>query len=155
MFFLTPNTRINFLFYLVIWAHTLIISFHSTPCESGAAGVMSIQCLSSWANIVKNICPFPCEGPGAVIKAEITGLNPTLALKFQRNKKVSSQLTCNVSYCGEPLWPRGSVLRPPGIEFWICVCVCVWRAVSSHSSHHFIIWRIFWSSFSYICTKVA
>ena len=28
-------------------------------------------------------------------------------------------------YCGEPPWPRGSVL-----------CVCVWRTVSSQSSHH-------------------
>ena len=38
-------------------------------------------------------------------------------------------------YCGEPLWPRGSVLglRPPGLEFRI---LCDWRTVSSHSSHH-------------------
>ena len=37
-----------------------------------------------------------------------------------------------IQYCREPLWPRGSVLgfRPPGLEF------CVWRAVSSHSSHN-------------------
>ena len=37
-------------------------------------------------------------------------------------------------YCGEPPWPRGSVLglRPPGLHFESCV----WMAVSSHSSHH-------------------
>ena len=29
--------------------------------------------------------------------------------------------TCETQYCGEPPWPRGSVLglRPPGLEFWI------------------------------------
>ena len=51
---------------------------------------------------------------------------------LKKNKNVSSPSTCTAQYCGEPPWTRGSVLglRPPGLEF------CVWRAVSSHSSHH-------------------
>ena len=46
---------------------------------------------------------------------------------------MSSPSTHKTQYCGEPPWPRGSVLslRPPGLES------CIWRAVSSHSSHHF------------------
>ena len=40
---------------------------------------------------------------------------------FERNKNVSSPSTCESQYCGEPPWPRGSVLglRPPGLEFRI------------------------------------
>ena len=42
--------------------------------------------------------------------------------------------TCESQYCGEPPWPRGSVLdlRPPVLEFRI---LCL-EEVSSHSSHH-------------------
>ena len=41
--------------------------------------------------------------------------------RFERNKNVSSPSTCESQYCGEPPWPRGSVLglRPPGLEFRI------------------------------------
>ena len=41
---------------------------------------------------------------------------------FERNKNVSSPSTCKkTQYCGEPPWPRGSVLglRPPRLEFRI------------------------------------
>ena len=39
--------------------------------------------------------------------------------RFERNQSVSSPSTCESQYCGEPPWPRGSVLglRPPGLEF--------------------------------------
>ena len=52
------------------------------------------------------------------------------------NKNVSSPSTPKTQYCGEPLWPRGSIgysasdLQGSNFES------CVWRAVSSHSSHH-------------------
>ena len=41
--------------------------------------------------------------------------------RFERNKNVSCLSTCETHYCGEPPWPRGSVLslRPPGLEFRI------------------------------------
>ena len=40
---------------------------------------------------------------------------------LKETKNVSSPSTCESQYCGEPLWPRGSVLglRPPGLEFRI------------------------------------
>ena len=40
---------------------------------------------------------------------------------LKETKKVSSPSTCESQYCGEPPWPRGSVLglRPPGLEFRI------------------------------------
>ena len=40
---------------------------------------------------------------------------------FKETKNVSSPSTCESQYCGEPPWPRGSVLglRPPGLEFRI------------------------------------
>ena len=55
--------------------------------------------------------------------------------RFERNTNVPSQSTRNTQYCGPPPWPRHSMLglRPPGFEFRRS---CVWRAVSSHSSHH-------------------
>ena len=41
--------------------------------------------------------------------------------RFERNRNVSSPSTCETQYCGEPPWPRGSVLglRPSGLEFRI------------------------------------
>ena len=52
-----------------------------------------------------------------------------------KEKKVSSPSTYESQYCGEPPWPRSSVLglRPPGLEFRI---LCLEDSVSSHSSHH-------------------
>ena len=44
---------------------------------------------------------------------------------LKETKNVSSPPTCESQYCGEPPWPRGSVFES-----------CVWRTVSSQSSHH-------------------
>ena len=51
-----------------------------------------------------------------------------------KKQNVSSPSTIKTQYCGEPPWPRCSVLdlRLQGLNFE----TCVWRAVSSHSSHH-------------------
>ena len=80
--------------------------------------------------------------------------------RFERNKKCSSPSTPKTQYCGEPLWPRGSVLglRPPGFEFRI-LCLegsvislispssrgspaqfglCVHKSGLKHDSFHFI-----------------
>ena len=67
----------------------------------------------------------------AAFHASVRGSFPGLG-GLKKNKNVSSPSTRKTQYCGEPLSPRGSVLglRPPGFKF------CVWRAVSSHSSHH-------------------
>ena len=66
-------------------------------------------------------------------KSEIAGSNPTLASKFQRNNVFSRSLV-KIQYCGEPPWPRGSVigLRPPGFEFQILSL----KVSLSHSSHN-------------------
>ena len=56
----------------------------------------------------------------AAFHARVRGSVPGLGgLKVTKN--VSSPSTCESQYCGEPPWPRGSVLglRPPGLEFRI------------------------------------
>ena len=55
--------------------------------------------------------------------------------RFEINKNVSSPSTRETQYCGEPPWPRGiacSASDLKGLNFKNCV----WRTVSSHSSHH-------------------
>ena len=52
---------------------------------------------------------------------------PRSAFKLQRNKMFFPRALVEIQYCGEPPWPSGSML---GLEY------CVWRAVSSHLSHH-------------------
>ena len=56
----------------------------------------------------------------AALHARVRGSVPGLGL-LKETKNVSSQSTCESQYCGEPPWPRGSVLglRPPGLEFQI------------------------------------
>ena len=75
-------------------------------------------------------------------KSEIAGSSPTLASKFQRNKRF-----VNTQYCGEP--PRRSVLglRLPGPELPI---MC-----SGGQCHLTILKRSSWPSLAYMCTKVA
>ena len=63
-----------------------------------------------------------------------TGFAPRLvplSQRFERNKNVSSPSTRKTQYCGEPTWPCTASDRPGSN----CES-CVWRAVSSHSSHH-------------------
>ena len=49
---------------------------------------------------------------------KVADSNPILAFKFQRNKMFLPRSLVKIKYCGEPLWPRGSVLslRPQGIK---------------------------------------
>ena len=56
-----------------------------------------------------------------------------LCFRFQRNKMFLRHSLVKIQYCGEPPWPRDSVLglRPQGSNFVSCVC----RAVSSYSPH--------------------
>ena len=66
-------------------------------------------------------------------KSEIACSNPTLAFKFQRNRMFIPRSLVKIQYCGEPPWPRGSVLglRPPGLEFQI---LCLEGSVISPST---------------------
>ena len=52
---------------------------------------------------------------------KVSGSSPALVFKFQRNKMFLPCSLMKIKYCGEPPWPRGSVLdlRPPGLEFRI------------------------------------
>ena len=56
----------------------------------------------------------------AAFHARVRGSVPGLG-GLKETKNVSSPSTCESQYCGEPPWPRGSVLglRPPGFEFRI------------------------------------
>ena len=56
----------------------------------------------------------------AAFHARVRGSVPGLG-GLKEAKNVSSPSTCESQYCGEPSWPRGSVLglRPPGLEFRI------------------------------------
>ena len=56
----------------------------------------------------------------AAFHTRVRGSVPGLG-GLKETKNVSSPSTCESQYCGEPPWPRGSVLglRPPGLEFRI------------------------------------
>ena len=72
----------------------------------------------------------------AAFHARVRGSVPGLG-GLKETKNVSSPSTCESQYCGEPLWPRGSVLglRPPGLEFRI--------------NHLTILRRFSWPSLAY------
>ena len=75
------------------------------------------------------------SGRAAYLESRISLARTSLwAFKFQRNKVFLPRSLVKIQYCEEPLWLRGSVLGPrlQGSNFESCV----WRAVSSHSSHH-------------------
>ena len=56
----------------------------------------------------------------AAFHARVRGSVPGFG-GLKETKMVSSPSTCESQYCGEPPWPRGSVLglRPPELEFLI------------------------------------
>ena len=60
------------------------------------------------------------RGGGGCLSRQSSGFG-SRSRRFERNKNVSSPSTCESQYCGEPPWPRSSVLglRPPGLEFRI------------------------------------
>ena len=77
---------------------------------------------------------FAGGGPRVVVSTaafhvRVRGSVPGLG-GLKETKNVSSPSTCESQYCGEPPWPRGSVLglRPPGLEFRI---LCLEESVIS------------------------
>ena len=87
------------------------------------------------------------RGPRVVVStaafhARVRGSVPGLG-GLKETKNVSSPSTCESQYCGEPPWPRGSVLglRPPGGQ--------------CHLNYLTILRRFSWPSLAYMCTKVA
>ena len=69
--------------------------------------------------------PHPVHDPRVVVStaafhARVRGSVPGLG-GLKEKIYVSSPSTCESQYCGEPPWPRGSVLglRPPELEFRI------------------------------------
>ena len=66
-------------------------------------------------------------------KSEITGSNPSLAFKFQRDKMFLLCSLVKIQYCGKPLWTRGTELslKPPGPGFLL---LCLEGSVISPSS---------------------
>ena len=81
------------------------------------SGTLEVQCPA--------IIPLSGRGPRVVVStaafhARVQGSVPGLG-GLKETKNVSSSSTCESQYCGEPLWPRGSVLglRPPGLKFRI------------------------------------
>ena len=90
--------------------------------------------LTTWSSSFKMVGTISC----------ICG---TRSRRFERNKNVSSPSTRKTQYCGEPLWPGGSVLglRPPWFEFRI---LCLEGSGT--------ILRMFsWPNLACMCTKVA
>ena len=61
----------------------------------------------------------------------------TVSAVWQK-QNVYSPSTCETQYCGEPPWPRGSVLglRPPGLEFRI---MCLRWSKARFISFHFLL----------------
>ena len=82
--------------------------------------------------------PYMGGGPRVVVStaafhARVRGWAPGLG-GLKETKNVSSPSTCESQYCGEPPWPRAacSASDRQGSNFESCV----WRTVSSQSSHH-------------------
>ena len=71
----------------------------------------------------------------AAFHARAQGSVPVLG-GLKETKNVSSPSTCESQYCGEPPWPRGSVLslRLPGLEFRV---LCLEDSVISIISPRF------------------
>ena len=87
--------------------------------------------------IVLNVPQWEGGGPRVVFStaafhARVRGSVPGLG-GLKETKNVSSPSTCESQYCGEPPWPRGSVLglRSPVLEFRI---LCLEDSVISPSS---------------------
>ena len=88
---------------------------------------MRRECLSITLPCFNTIAfnAFPGGGPRVVVStavfhARVRGSVPGLS-GLKKTKNVSSPSLCESPYCGEPPWPRGSMLglRPPGLEFRI------------------------------------
>ena len=89
------------------------------------------------------ICNNNTEGRGGgggswclLGKSEIADSSPALAFKFQRNKMFPPCAIVNIEYCGQPPWPRVSVLgrRPAGLNFESCV----WSRVGASTSTQYL-----------------
>ena len=61
------------------------------------------------------------EWPGGSPRVVVSSGFGYRSRRLERSKTVSSSHTRKTQYCGEPQWPRGSVLglRPAGLEFRI------------------------------------
>ena len=88
--------------------------------------------LLKYAIYIKQKCINTIVGP--MVSCLFIDYLAAILIVCKRNNNVSSPSTCESQYCGEPPWPRGSVLglRRQGsyFESW------VWRTVSFQSSHH-------------------
>ena len=83
--------------------------------------------------VIVAICTVDChlcnptlgEGPRVVVSTAAFHARVRVSVPglggLKKTENVSSPSTCKSQYCGEPPWPRGSVLglRPPGLEFRI------------------------------------
>ena len=100
-------------------------------------GLMLGHCLRRWPNISLSLvhyvsCLLACRctvnwtkdgGPGAVVKAAAWKIGdcrfePHPGIQVSKNEMFLSHSLVKIQYCGEPPWPRGSVLslRPPGLR---------------------------------------
>ena len=76
------------------------------------------------------------------------GFEPHSGLQVSKKKMFLPRSLVKIQYCGEPPWPRGSVLggRPPGLE---CRILCLESSVISFTSPSS------GGSPAYMCTKMA
>ena len=113
-------------------------------CQT-SIGLVSLTCLcpfwSTWAlgreGVVAKLTPEPPHPSGKTLPyywACVANFCMTYSRRFERNINVSSPSTCETQYCGS-LRDREvacSASNRQGSNFESCV----WRTVSSHSSHH-------------------
>ena len=100
-----------------IWIHlsygsTIIINIFTVTVRGSSLDVYRRQWLvGGGPRVVVSTAAFHARVRGSV--PGLSGLKKT--------KNVSSPSMCERQYCGEPPWPRGSVLylKPPGLEFRI------------------------------------
>ena len=65
------------------------------------------------------------------LKVEDRGFEPSSGLRVLNNQNVFPRSFVKIQYCREPPWPcSASARQDSNFE------LCVWKAVSAHSSHH-------------------
>ena len=152
IFFIGPSTR-----HIIVCSLLCSTLWHMHICSQWTH--LTCWCVvgAKNAGALMWLIVFLCVGGGprvvvstAAFHARVRGSVPGLG-GLKETKNVSSPSTCESQYCGESLWPRGSVLglRPPGLEFRI---LCLGDSVIS------IILpaqEVLLPNLAYMCTKVA
>ena len=120
----TKNSNLLYSHIVKIWKYKYTYSY------SLSRAIVSVifTPTTNWKSLQPStnvFCSHEGRGPRVMVStaafhARVRDYVPGLG-GLKETKNVSSPSTCESQYCGEPPWPRSSVLglRPPGLEFRI------------------------------------